>query len=58
VALASSLVAALTTMFSFGLLAMSDNPALASVGRSVVVGVICALLTAPVAASLRKDDAR
>ncbi len=51
--LAASLLAGVTTMLSFGLLAMSDNPALASVGRSVVVGVLCALLTAPIACTLR-----
>lgn len=51
--LAASILAGLTTMLSFGLLAMSDNPALASVGRSVVVGVLCALVTAPVACTLR-----
>lgn len=55
VTMAASLLAGLTTMLSFGLLAMSDNPALASVGRSVVVGVVCALLTAPVAATLRGE---
>lgn len=51
--LASSLLAGITTMLSFGLLAMSDNPALASVGRSVMMGVLCALITAPIACTLR-----
>lgn len=58
VTLASTLLAGLTTILSFGLLAMSDNPALASVGRSVAVGVLCALVTTPVAATLREDRAR
>jgi predicted exporter len=53
VTLASCLLAAVTTMLSFGVLAMSDNPALASVGRAVAVGVICALVTTPVTATLR-----
>jgi predicted exporter len=53
VSLASSIMAGVTTVLSFGLLAMSDNPALASVGRSVAVGVLCALVTAPVTATLR-----
>ncbi|WP_266222362.1 MMPL family transporter [Paraliomyxa miuraensis] len=54
VTLASSILAGITTISSFGLLAMSDNPALASVGRSVAVGVLCALITTPVAATLRE----
>ena len=58
VTMASTLMAGLTTVLSFGLLAMSDNPALASVGRSIVVGVLCALVTAPVAATLRRDGER
>ncbi|MBV1862738.1 MAG: MMPL family transporter [Nannocystaceae bacterium] len=49
---ASAGASALTTMLSFGLLAMSDNVALASVGRAVVVGVGCALLSSPVSTLL------
>jgi predicted exporter len=51
---ASAGASALTTILSFGLLAMSDNVALASVGRSVVVGVACALLSSPVSTLLSK----
>ncbi len=58
VTLASSAASALTTMLSFGLLAMSDNPALASVGRCVVVGVACALLSSPVAVLLNRSRSR
>ncbi|MGH1346091.1 MAG: MMPL family transporter [Nannocystales bacterium] len=58
ITLASSAASALTTMLSFGLLAMSDNPALASVGRSVVVGVACALLSSPVVVILNRSRSR
>ncbi len=58
VTLAGATASALTTVLSFGLLAASDNPALASVGRSVVVGVVCALITSPVAILLNPSRPR
>jgi predicted exporter len=52
VTLAASILACATTVLSFGALGMSSNPGLASVGTSVAVGVLCALLTTPVIAAL------
>ncbi len=42
-------VACLTTIFSFGVLAMSSNPALTALGLAVGTGVLFALLLAPAA---------
>jgi predicted exporter len=45
--LGSVLLAALTTVLSFGLLGLSDNPALASIGATVGLGLVFCVLTSP-----------
>ena len=45
--LGSVLLAALTTVLSFGLLGLSDNPALASIGSTVGLGLLFCVLTSP-----------
>ena len=46
--LGSVLLAALTTVLSFGLLGISDNPALASIGLTVSLGLLFCVLASPV----------
>jgi predicted exporter len=46
--LGSVLLAALTTVLSFGLLGLSDNPALAAVGSTVGFGLVFTVLASPV----------
>lgn len=48
-ALLSILVASLTTALSFGLLAMSAQPALAAIGQVVALGMVLSLVLAPIA---------
>ncbi len=45
--LGSVMLAALTTVLSFGLLGLSDNPALASIGITVGLGLLFCVLTSP-----------
>ncbi len=45
--LLSVLIACLTTVLSFGLLALTDNPALHALGTTVAVGVLASLVLAP-----------
>jgi predicted exporter len=45
-------VACLSTVFAFGLLGMSDNPALEAIGHTTGLGVIYALVLAPAASLL------
>lgn len=47
--LLSIFVAALTTILSFGVLAMSESPALSALGLSIGVGVVFAVMLAPTA---------
>lgn len=56
--LLSIVVACLTTMLSFGTLAMSINPALRALGVAVGVGVMLALLLAPTALGFFADTGR
>jgi predicted exporter len=49
-ALLSILLACLSTMLSFGLLALSSMPALRAIGQTVAVGVLANVLLAPLAA--------
>lgn len=46
--LGSVLLASLTTVLSFGLLGISDNPALASIGLTVALGLLFCVLASPV----------
>ena len=46
-ALLSVVVAALTTLFGFGLLALSDHPLLSAIGLTAAVGVLACLVLAP-----------
>jgi predicted exporter len=50
--LGSVLLAALTTVLSFGLLALSDNPALAAIGSTVGLGMVFTVLASPVVLAL------
>lgn len=52
--LASLLIANLTTVVSFGLIALSDIPALSAIGRVVAPGAFLALVMAAVIATPRK----
>lgn len=47
--LMSLVVACLSTVFGFGLLALAEHPALRSIGLTAAVGVVCALTLAPLA---------
>jgi predicted exporter len=40
-------IACLTTVFAFGLLAVSDNPALHAIGSTIALGVCLSLALAP-----------
>ena len=56
--LASLLLANLTTVVSFGLIASSDIPALSAIGRVVAPGAFLALVLAAVlSGAVRKSDA-
>ncbi|HEY8375509.1 MAG TPA: hypothetical protein VIK91_03425, partial [Nannocystis sp.] len=48
----SVLLACLSTVLSFGLLAMSQSPALCAIGLVVGLGVLLSLVLAPVASVL------
>ncbi len=48
VTLGSVALAALTTVLSFGLLGLSDNPALAGIGVTVSLGLVFSVLVSPV----------
>jgi predicted exporter len=48
VTLGSVLLAALTTVLSFGLLGLSENPALAGIGMTVSLGLVFSVLMSPV----------
>jgi predicted exporter len=48
VTLGSVLLAALTTVLSFGLLGISENPALAGIGMTVSLGLVSTVLMSPV----------
>jgi len=50
--LLSIVLACLFTVLSFGLMAMSDQPALASIGQTTGLGVVFALLLSPLSLSL------
>jgi predicted exporter len=49
------LLAALTTVLSFGLLGVSDNPALAGIGITVSLGLLFSVLLSPVVLALAGD---
>jgi predicted exporter len=51
-------LAALTTVLSFGLLALSDSPALAAIGWTVSLGLAFALLVTPLVMVLAREEAR
>jgi predicted exporter len=53
--LGSILLAALTTVLSFGLLGVSDNPALAGIGITVSIGLLFTVLLSPVVLALARD---
>lgn len=52
----SLLVACLTTVLAFGLLAMSQSPALRAIGLTVGLGVLLSLVLAPAALVLAGDE--
>ncbi|TPV96823.1 MAG: hypothetical protein B7733_02765 [Myxococcales bacterium FL481] len=52
--LCSLFVACLSTVFGFGLLAVSDHPALRSLGLTACIGVVVSLLLAPVSLTLAR----
>jgi predicted exporter len=56
--LGSVLLAALTTVLSFGLLGLSDNPALASIGATVGLGLVFCVLTSPLVLVFARRAAR
>jgi predicted exporter len=56
--LGSVLLAGLTTVLSFGLLGLSDNPALAAVGCTVGFGLVFTVLASPVVLAFTRPDAR
>jgi predicted exporter len=55
--LVSIAVASLTTVFSFGMLALSDNPALRALGVAVSIGDVVALVLAPTALGFFRTEA-
>ncbi|MET0287521.1 MAG: MMPL family transporter [Polyangiales bacterium] len=56
--LGSVLLAALTTVLSFGLLGLSDNPALAAVGSTVGFGLVFTVLASPVVLAFTRVERR
>jgi len=54
----SLLVACVSTMLSFGALALSDHPALGAMGTTTSIGVVLSLLLAPTATLLLRDRSR
>jgi predicted exporter len=54
--LGSILLAALTTVLSFGLLGLSDNPALAGIGTTVALGLVLTVFASPVVLALVRDE--
>lgn len=56
--LGSVLLAALTTVLSFGLLGLSENPALAAVGSTVGFGLVFTVLASPVVLAFSRVPAR
>jgi predicted exporter len=50
------LLAALTTVLSFGLLGLSANPALAAIGSTVGFGMVFTVLASPVVLALTRGD--
>jgi predicted exporter len=54
--LGSVLLAALTTVLSFGLLGLSDNPALAAVGSTVGFGLVFTVLASPVVLAFTRAE--
>ena len=52
--LVSAATACLTTLFSFGLLALSATPALRAIGLTVGIGIVLSLLLAPVTLTLTR----
>lgn len=53
--LGSILLAALTTVLSFGVLGFSDNPALSGIGATVSLGLLFSVLLSPVVLALARD---
>jgi predicted exporter len=53
--LGSILLAALTTVLSFGLLGLSDNPALSGIGLTVSLGLLFSVLASPAVLALVRD---
>ncbi|MET0341512.1 MAG: MMPL family transporter [Polyangiales bacterium] len=49
------LLAALTTVLSFGLLGMSDNPALAAIGATVGFGMVFTVIASPLVLALARN---
>ncbi len=56
--LGSVLLAALTTVLSFGLLGLSDNPALAAVGSTVGFGLVFTVLASPIVLAFTRAETR
>ena len=55
----SILLCALTTTFTFGVMALSRHPALQAIGVTVGIGVLLSFLLAPLALLIvRADDLR
>lgn len=50
------LLAALTTVLSFGLLGLSENPALAAIGATVGVGMVFTVVASPVVLALTRTE--
>jgi predicted exporter len=56
--LGSVLLAALTTVLSFGLLGVSRNPALSAIGCTVGFGLFFTVLASPVVLAFAKDPSQ
>jgi predicted exporter len=54
--LGSVLLAALTTVLSFGLLGLSDNPALAAVGSTVGFGLVFTVIASPIVLAFTRAE--
>ena len=52
----ATLLSAMTTILSFGLLYFSSTPAVSYFGITVFVGILCAFLLAPLAANRQRKD--
>jgi predicted exporter len=58
VTMLSTFLGSITTVFTFGVLALSQHPALRALGITIGVGILLSFLLAPLALLLLRDPPR